>query len=425
MYTTSWHKKQTVPDARLKLQAKTVDARLKLRKQHDKDKPIFDARQAIKAKKIPTPKAAPAPRPRKPVTAPETHAPKSRQPVKFTTRTIRNPGAVVPLENQTLGKKLSLKSMPCGFISVTNGSRVMMEKVTMDDSGLKVAIRNDIMKNKTPQNKKSRENSVKVDKGIKITMKNPDAKKKSYSKPTKTNIQRKLPKKRSLPPPIPEPDEEEIPIITHESPPPRKRKPVSPAGIMYSDAITYPKRSYVEDGPRPMNSSVNKHFFHQFQERTRLFEPLIPHIPEQIEYFPEYDVASPFEGTKILVSNLHPIVVEDDILELFSVLGPVRRARLIGPGKAEVVFVRRDDAILAYQKYNDRDLDGQPMQMQLVLQERNMSTTQYSWMADITPRRTTAGADVTELDPNILQKALFKGGSTSTSARPVVFTVKI
>jgi len=44
--------------------------------------------------------------------------------------------------------------------------------------------------------------------------------------------------------------------------------------------------------------------------------------------------------------------------ELFSVLGPVRRARLIGPGKAEVVYIRRDDAIRAYQKYNNRDLDG-------------------------------------------------------------------
>ena len=39
-------------------------------------------------------------------------------------------------------------------------------------------------------------------------------------------------------------------------------------------------------------------------------------------------------------------------------VGAVRRARMVGPGTAEVVFVQREDAIHAYQKYNNRDLDG-------------------------------------------------------------------
>ncbi|XP_078495543.1 uncharacterized protein LOC100181403 [Ciona intestinalis] len=427
MYTT--RQKQTrVPDARLRLQSKFNDARSKLTKRRPKEEPVFDARQAIKAKKAPSPITIE----RKPIKV-VSEKPVEKKSLKLTTRTIRNPGAVVPLENQTVGKNVLLRSKQIGFVSVTNGSRVLMEKVTMGDTGLKVAIRNDIMKEKPTRrknnNNKQGDSSVKVNKGIKITMTNPDAEKKPSPKPSKTNVQRKQPakpKKRSLPPPPPSPTPSPEPEVVHhhriphESPPAPKRKYMEPAAPMYSDIIIEqkrPKHQYIH--PRPMNSGENSVFF---QERVRQYDPH-PQIAET-DYPHEY--ISPFEGTKILVSNLHPIVVEDDILELFSVLGPVRRARMVGPGKAEIVFIRRDDAILAYQKYNNRDLDGQPMQMKLLLQESNpQCNVQYSWMSDITPRRSTAGADITEIDPNILQRALFKGGSTGTSTRPVTFTVKI
>lgn len=38
--------------------------------------------------------------------------------------------------------------------------------------------------------------------------------------------------------------------------------------------------------------------------------------------------------------------------------GALKRARLVHPGVAEVVFVKKDDAITAYKKYNNRCLDG-------------------------------------------------------------------
>ena len=44
--------------------------------------------------------------------------------------------------------------------------------------------------------------------------------------------------------------------------------------------------------------------------------------------------------------------------ELFCVCGALKRARLVHPGVAEVVFVKKDDAITAYKKYNNRCLDG-------------------------------------------------------------------
>lgn len=95
---------------------------------------------------------------------------------------------------------------------------------------------------------------------------------------------------------------------------------------------------------------------------------------------------SPLEGTKITVNNLHPRVTEEDIVvsdfhmlnvrvlyhgsfftslhlfcqqELFCVCGALKRARLVKVGVAEVVFVRKEDAVSAYRKYNNRCLDGE------------------------------------------------------------------
>lgn len=45
--------------------------------------------------------------------------------------------------------------------------------------------------------------------------------------------------------------------------------------------------------------------------------------------------------------------------ELFCVCGALKRARLVNPGMAEVVFVKKEDAITAYKKYNNRCLDGE------------------------------------------------------------------
>ena len=45
--------------------------------------------------------------------------------------------------------------------------------------------------------------------------------------------------------------------------------------------------------------------------------------------------------------------------ELFCVCGALKRARLAKVGVAEVVFVRKEDAVSAYRKYNNRCLDGE------------------------------------------------------------------
>ena len=44
--------------------------------------------------------------------------------------------------------------------------------------------------------------------------------------------------------------------------------------------------------------------------------------------------------------------------ELFGAVGAMKRARLIKEGVAEVVYVQKDDATKAIQKYHNRELDG-------------------------------------------------------------------
>ncbi|XP_051571077.1 polymerase delta-interacting protein 3-like isoform X3 [Myxocyprinus asiaticus] len=157
-------------------------------------------------------------------------------------------------------------------------------------------------------------------------------------------------------------------------------------------------------------------------------------------------VFSPLEGTKITVNNLHPRVSEEDIMELFCVCGALKRARLVKVGVAEVVFVRKEDAVSAYRKYNNRCLDGQPMKCNLHIQG-NIITSEQPILLRLsdTPgatgsvQKNTSGSfrsgsrtsSTAEVDPQTILKALFKSSnqqpSTSASETPgaTAFRIKI
>ncbi|KAI6079681.1 polymerase delta-interacting protein 3 [Aix galericulata] len=123
---------------------------------------------------------------------------------------------------------------------------------------------------------------------------------------------------------------------------------------------------------------------------------------------------SPLEGTKMTVNNLHPRVTEEDIV----------RARLVHPGVAEVVFVKKEDAITAYKKYNNRCLDGQPMKCNLHMNGNVITSDQPillrlsdtpSVKKEGEPRRTsasTASNPPAEVDPDTILKALFKSSGS-------------
>ncbi|XP_054463605.1 polymerase delta-interacting protein 3 [Anoplopoma fimbria] len=160
---------------------------------------------------------------------------------------------------------------------------------------------------------------------------------------------------------------------------------------------------------------------------------------------------SPLEGTKITVNNLHPRVTEEDIVELFCVCGALKRARLVKVGVAEVVFVRKDDAVSAYRKYNNRCLDGQPMKCNLHIQGNVITSDQpillrlsdtpgasSSTKKDGLPPslsrplgQRASSQPTPEVDPQTILKALFKSTAQSTStteppsSQATAFRIKI
>lgn len=166
---------------------------------------------------------------------------------------------------------------------------------------------------------------------------------------------------------------------------------------------------------------------------------------------PPQPAFSPLEGTKITVNNLHPRVTEEDIVDLFCVCGALKRARLVRVGVAEVVFVRKEDAVSAYRKYNNRCLDGQPMKCNLHIQG-NVITSDQPILLRLSdtpgtgsgtkkdglppslsrPAGQRASSQPTpEVDPQTILKALFKSTTQSnsttepSSTQATAFRIKI
>ncbi|XP_077308580.1 polymerase delta-interacting protein 3 isoform X5 [Lithobates pipiens] len=124
--------------------------------------------------------------------------------------------------------------------------------------------------------------------------------------------------------------------------------------------------------------------------------------------------------------------------ELFCVCGALKRARLLSPGVAEVVFVRKEDAVGAYKKYNNRYLDGQPMKCNLHLNGTvitsdqpillRISDTPSSVKMDVEMRRNSTSRTsnpVAEVDPETILKALFKSSGSSVVVHPTAFKIKL
>lgn len=77
-------------------------------------------------------------------------------------------------------------------------------------------------------------------------------------------------------------------------------------------------------------------------------------------------------GTKLYISNLDYRVSNEDIKELFSEVGHLKRFAVHFDGyghqngTAEVVFTRRSDAVAALKRYNNVLLDGKAMKIEVI-----------------------------------------------------------
>lgn len=102
---------------------------------------------------------------------------------------------------------------------------------------------------------------------------------------------------------------------------------------------------------------------HQMSMQTETIEDdVIPfHHPVVNQDF--HDTSS--QRCKIRISNLAPSVTEEDVIELFGIIGNMKQAKLIKAGFADVTYIKMSHAEEAVKQYHLRELDGQPMIVQI------------------------------------------------------------
>ncbi|KAL7192651.1 hypothetical protein ACSBR2_024468 [Camellia fascicularis] len=138
-----------------------------------------------------------------------------------------------------------------------------------------------------------------------------------------------------------------------------------PIGSFSGGRMTGPPRR----GPLRVNTRPSSYVIAKSFRRTKNF-------PWQRDLFEDSLRAAGLNGvengTKLYISNLDIGVTNEDIKELFSEIGQLKRYTVHydkngrPSGSAEVVFARRSDAFQALKRYNNVQLDGKPMRIEII-----------------------------------------------------------
>ncbi|GAB0095387.1 uncharacterized protein DMENIID0001_107680 [Sergentomyia squamirostris] len=192
--------------------------------------------------------------------------------------------------------------------------------------------------------------------------------------------------------------------------PPRRTEPPRPGhsqwpesprkGILRRTALDSPPR-IIE---RRFIPDENSHL--SYEMRSRLERAPDPRASVGIfsrgEPAPSPPLAT--DGYRIVVSNLHHSVTENDIVELFEDIGQLMEARLVRPGVAEVVFKGLKDAEQAVDTYHNRQLDGLPMKC-LLVNNKAVGALKRPTLSRSTSKQSK---DPLEIDIDALHSVLFR-----------------
>lgn len=198
------------------------------------------------------------------------------------------------------------------------------------------------------------------------------------------------------------------------------------------------KRMYADflrDEEKRKDEDLDYYQFKKMKEESRFEEDLLPlrsqrnmtPLAERLDHGPIPEPrGTPVTSTKVTITNLHPAVSRQDIEELFGAVGVLKSCKMLGPGAAEVIYTVKEEAVTAYARYHNRNLDGQPMQCKLsVVQTMATHTTPVS--KHLAPLRSTNPSQKF-LQPTVEPYHPAKRASSSSlpsESRPVVFKVKI
>eukprot|EP00250_Pteridium_aquilinum_P008720 c18159_g1_i1 orf=1140-1892(-) len=139
----------------------------------------------------------------------------------------------------------------------------------------------------------------------------------------------------------------------------RRGKGSSPGGPVRKNSTRSTTRPSPYSFAKPVQRAPEGQWEHDLFEEGANVAPLRPNTGIET-------------GTKLFISNLDFGVSNEDIKELFSEIGDLKRSTVHydrsgrSKGTAEVVYSRRADAVAASKRYNNVQLDGKPMKIEII-----------------------------------------------------------